>query len=85
MSVRAVQYTLAAWCKKLGLDHINVHRLRHCYATKLANAHIDGRILKDLMGHASFTTTNRYFKLTDTTLAAGYFSAMEFINQSSPI
>lgn len=84
MSVRAIQYTLGAWCKKLGLEHINVHRLRHCFATRLANTHINSMILKDLMGHSSLSTTMHYFKLHDTTLAQGYFSAMEFVNQSTP-
>jgi site-specific recombinase XerC len=79
MSVRAIQYTLGEWCRKLGFSHINVHRLRHSYATRLANANIGSMVLKDLMGHSSFTTTQRYFKLTDTTLARGYFSAMEFL------
>ena len=36
MSVGAIQYTLRTWCKKLGLPHINVHRLRHTFATTLA-------------------------------------------------
>jgi len=32
ISVRAIQYTLGAWCRKLGFSHINVHRL-HAKAT----------------------------------------------------
>ena len=79
MSVRAIQWTLDAWCRKLGFSHINVHRLRHSYATRLANANISSMVLKDLMGHSSLTTTQGYFKLTDTTLARGYYSAMEFL------
>jgi site-specific recombinase XerC len=81
MSIRAMQYTLAAWCKRLGLPHINVHRLRHSYATTLANAQINSMVLKELMGHSSFSTTQRYFKLSDTTLARGYHSAMEYLRQ----
>lgn len=81
MSVRAIQYTLANWCQRLGAPHINVHRLRHSYATRLANANVSSMVLKDLMGHSSFTTTQRYFKLTDTTLARGYFSAMEYVGK----
>jgi site-specific recombinase XerD len=79
MSVRAIQYTLDIWCRRLGLEHINVHRLRHSFATRMANANISSLVLKDLMGHASFSTTAKYFKLTDTTLARGYFSAMEYL------
>jgi site-specific recombinase XerD len=81
ISVRAIQHTLTIWCQRLGSPHINVHRLRHSYATKLANANISSIVLKDLMGHSSFTTTQRYFKLNDTTLARGYFSAMEYLKR----
>jgi site-specific recombinase XerC len=79
MSVRAIQYTLSSWCRKLDLIHINVHRLRHSFATRLANSNINSMVLRDLMGHSSLSTTQRYFKLTDTTLARSYFSAMEFL------
>jgi site-specific recombinase XerC len=78
MSVRAIQYTLGALCRRIGFSNINVHRLRHTYATRLANADISSMVLKELMRHSSFATTLRYFKLTDTTLARGYFSAMEY-------
>jgi len=64
-----------------GIPHINVHRLRHTYATNLANANIDSLILKDLMGHRSLSTTARYFKLNDTTVSRGYFSAIEYLRQ----
>ena len=80
MSVRAIQDTFTKLCSRLGAPHINIHRLRHSYATRLANANISSMVLKELMGHNSFTTTQRYFKLTDTTLARGYFSAMEYLN-----
>jgi site-specific recombinase XerC len=72
MCVAAIQYALSAWCQKPGVPHINVHRLRHAYATNLANANISSMGLKDLMGHSSISTTSRYFRLTDTTVARGY-------------
>jgi site-specific recombinase XerD len=81
LSVRAIEYTLDLWCRRLGLERINVHRLRHSFATRMANANISSLVLKDLMGHASFSTTAKYFKLTDTTLARGYFSAMEYLGK----
>jgi site-specific recombinase XerC len=81
MSVRSIEERLSAWCRKLGFSHINPHRLRHSYATKLANANIDSMVLKTLMGHSSFNTTQQYFKLTEKTLARGYFAAMEYVSQ----
>lgn len=81
MSIRAMQERLAYWCRAVGVEHINVHRLRHTYATRLANANISSMHLKELMGHNSFTTTLQYFKLTDTTLARGYHAAMEFMKK----
>ena len=81
MSVRAMQERLAYWCKLAGVEHIHMHQLRHTYATRLANANINSMLLKELMGHSSFTTTMQYFKLTDTTLARNYHAAMEFVRK----
>ena len=46
MSVAAIQYTLRVWCQRLGIPHINVHRLRHSFATSMANANINSMVLK---------------------------------------
>ena len=81
MSVRAIQYTLQAWCKKLAAPHINVHRLRHTFATRLINGDISAMVVRELMGHESFTTTLRYVKISEKKLARGYFSAMEYQTQ----
>jgi site-specific recombinase XerD len=81
MSVRAIQYTLQTWCKKLAAPHINVHRLRHTFATRLINGDISAMVLRELMGHESFNTTLRYVKISEKKLARGYFSAMEYQNK----
>ncbi len=78
MSVRAIQYTLQTWCKRLAAPNINVHRLRHTFATRLANGDISAMVLRELMGHESITTTLRYIKIGEKKLARGYFSAMEY-------
>jgi site-specific recombinase XerD len=79
MSVRAMQYALSAWCKKLGIPHLHVHQLRTTFATKMANAHMDSMVLKDLLGHNDLNTTQKYVAIRDQTLARGYFSAMEYL------
>ena len=79
LSSRAIQHTLDIWCKRLGLRHINVHALRHSFATNLANANMDPLVLQSLMGHSNFETTTRYFRLADDVKARQYYSAMEFV------
>jgi site-specific recombinase XerC len=75
LSIRAIQRNLQAWCKKLGLPHINVHRTRHSYATELANASIDIMVLMELLGHSDPSTTRNYYDLDKATLAREYFAA----------
>jgi site-specific recombinase XerC len=38
--------------------------------------------LRELMGHSDLSTTMGYFKLSDQTLAQGYFSAMEILKSN---
>ncbi len=79
LGIRAIQLILAGWCKRLGLEHIHPHALRHSFCTKLANSNMDSMTLKTLMGHDDLRTTTRYYKLHDTTVARQYFSALEFL------
>lgn len=80
MSARAMQERMAHWCRKAGIPHVNLHRLRHTYATNLVNAEMDILQIKELMGHNSIATTMQYAKLNDVTLARGYHAAMEFVD-----
>ena len=77
ISIRGIQFRFEYWCKRLGAPHFNVHRLRHSFATELANNDIEPTVLRDLLGHRSFTTTMRYFKLSDKTVRRHYFAAMQ--------
>jgi integrase/recombinase XerC len=79
MSVRAMQERLAHWCRK-ARSPPHIHRLRHAFATGLANAGVDIIQLKELLGHSSIATTLRYTKMMDTTLARSYHATMEFVN-----
>lgn len=79
LSARSIQDILSRWCKRLGLSHAHVHQLRHTFATRMANAGMPSIVLKDLMGHKSFTTTQCYFRIRPERLAREYFGAMEFL------
>lgn len=77
LSARAIEQMLTTWCRKLGIGHLHPHQLRHSYATRLANADIEALVLRDLMGHEDFRTTDGYFTMADETKARQYFAAME--------
>ena len=79
LSQRAIQDTLACWCRKLGLNRFHIHQFRHAFATRLANANIDAMVLRDLMGHSRFETTTKYFRLAEENKAQQYYAAMESI------
>ncbi len=77
MSVRAIQERMKHWCEQCGFSHINVHRLRHTFATRMVNHGLSAHDLKVALGHESLGTTSKYFKLEDDVLNRSYHSAMQ--------
>jgi integrase/recombinase XerC len=85
LSCRAIQQIIDKWCKRLGLKHVHVHQLRHSFATRSANAGMSSPVLRELMGHANLTTTQRYFQIGQERLAREYHAALEYIRQTSDV
>ncbi len=79
LSRREIQHIFKKWCRRLNLPAYKVHQTRHSYAERLANAGIPSIVLKELMGHASFSTTQGYFRIKRPRLTAEYFAAMELL------
>lgn len=48
-------------------DGISVHSLRHTYATWMAERGVPVGVIKELMGHSSITTTERYMSVRPAT------------------
>jgi site-specific recombinase XerC len=64
---------------------ITPHRLRHTYATSLANAGMSLQALMALLGHVTPEMTLRYAKLASPTLRTAYDQAMTKARRRLPV
>jgi site-specific recombinase XerD len=62
---------------------VNLHSLRHCFATHLLEQKVDIRVIQVLLGHTKLDTTAHYSRVDSTTLRA-VRSPLEHLRRSDP-
>jgi site-specific recombinase XerD len=76
LSPRWVQALVKKWAVRAGLDaSVHPHTLRHSFATHLLQGGADLRVVQELLGHASPTTTQVYTQLTHPEVRRVYLAA----------
>lgn len=76
LSVRSVQNTVRRYSLKEGLSQkVHPHSIRHSFATHLLDGGADLRVVQELLGHESLSTTQIYTHLTTAEARKTYTKA----------
>lgn len=63
MSYNALRLAFYRYCKARGVEHTNIHGLRHYFASRWVRNGGGGEKLQKVLGHSTFTMTQRYINL----------------------
>ena len=76
LTTRGLEYILSSIEKKTGVYlSLHPHKLRHTFATHLLDNGADLRVIQELMGHASFSSTQVYTHVSMERMLKTYFNA----------
>ena len=76
LSIRSIQNLVKKYSRLAGLgNEVHTHTLRHSFATHLINGGADLRVVQDLLGHSSPSTTQIYTHVTGVEARKSYMNA----------
>lgn len=72
LSYNALRHAFERYCKARGVNKGNIHGLRHYFASRWVRNGGGGDKLQQVLGHSTYTMTQRYIKLESDDLASDF-------------